>query len=60
MLEKALINLLVILTISHKLHIQVAQTQYSMLQWILGRFSFPQNSFEMRLAKNRIEAAALR
>ena len=30
-----------------------------MLQWILGRFDFSQNLFEMRLAKYQIEEAPL-
>ena len=45
--------------ISHKNYIQKLHKRASMLQWILGRFGFLQNSFEMRLAKNRIDQAPL-
>ena len=31
-----------------------------MLQWILGRFDFSQNEFQLRLAKNRIEEGPLK
>ena len=38
---------------------QKLHKQANMLQWILGRFGFLQNSFEMRLAKNLIEEEPL-
>ena len=51
MFDQTLSNLIVCLMISHKNNIQKLHKRASMLQWILGRFDFSQNEFEMRLAK---------
>ena len=37
--------------ISQRNYIQKLNKRASMLQWILGRFEFSQNEFEMRLAE---------
>ena len=54
MLERALTNLIVCL-MKNKNYIQKLHKRVSMLQWILGRFGFLQNLFEMRLQKNLID-----
>ena len=52
--ERALTNLIVCL-MKDKNYIQKLHKRVSMLQWILGRFGFLQNLFEMRLPKNLID-----
>ena len=42
-----------------KNYIQKLHKQANMLQWILGRYGFSQNLFEMSVAKNRIEDAPI-
>ena len=50
MFDQTLSNLILCLMISQK-HIQNLHKRASMLHWILGRFEFMQNKFEIRLAK---------
>ena len=51
MLDQTLSILIVCLIISQKNYIHKLHKRAGMLQWILGRFDFSQNEFEMRRAK---------
>ena len=60
MLDQTLPNVNMCLMISRN-YIQQLHNRTSMLQWIIGRFDFSQNEFEMRLAEtNRIEEELLK
>ena len=50
MLEQALSGLILCLTSSQRRRVKVAQTSYSMLQWIQGRFGFSQTLFKIEEA----------
>ena len=52
MFDQTFSNLIICLMISQKATKMHQGT--SMLQWILGRFDFSQNSFEMRVAKKLV------
>ena len=58
MCDQKISNLIVCLMISQKLHIKNAQLA-SKLQWILRKFDFSQNEFEMRRAKKAINQPQL-
>ena len=60
MLDQTLRNLTACLMISHtKNYIQKLHKRADMSHWILRKFDFSQNGFEMRLARNRIEDGPL-
>ena len=52
--DHTLSNLIVCLMISQKNYIQKLHIRVSMLQWILSRFDFSQNEFELGLARKWI------
>ena len=51
--DRTLSKLVVCLVISHKNYIQKLHKRASILQWILGRFDFSQNEFEMKIELRR-------
>ena len=52
MFDQTLRNLVVCLTISQNNYTQELHKRACMLQWMLGKFGYSQNDFEMRLAKS--------